>query len=206
MAETIDYFYSHISPYAYLGHNAFMEMSRRTGVEIRFRPVNLGAVFPDTGGVPLAKRHPARQIYRWFELQRWAEKRSVPMRFKPAHFPTDPVPSDTVAVALIEAGIDPDPFSRLMFAACWAEDRQIADESVISDALAKLGHDPEAFLAAAQSDAVRAAYAANAETAVATLAIGSPCYVRGGEPFWGQDRIDLLEDAIVSGRAPFGPL
>jgi 2-hydroxychromene-2-carboxylate isomerase len=34
---------------------------------------------------------------------------------------------------------------------------------------------------------------------------GSPAYVLDGEVFWGQDRLDLLDDALASGRAPFKP-
>jgi 2-hydroxychromene-2-carboxylate isomerase len=30
-----------------------------------------------------------------------------------------------------------------------------------------------------------------------------PCFVLNGEPFWGQDRLDMLEHALVTGRAPF---
>ena len=32
---------------------------------------------------------------------------------------------------------------------------------------------------------------------------GSPVYVLDGEVFWGQDRIELLADALKSGREPY---
>lgn len=206
MAETIDYFFTHVSPYAYLGHAAFMDMAARHGVTVRFRPVNLGSVFPQTGGLPLGQRHPARQTYRWYELQRWQHKRDVPMKFKPAHFPTDPALADCAAIAIAEAGRSPDGFCRRMFAACWSEDRDIADADVVAAALGDCGEEAAAIIDAARSDPVRARYADNAEAAVAIPAVGSPCYVRQGEPFWGQDRIELLEDAIASAREPFRPL
>lgn len=206
MAETIDYFYSHISPWAYLGHAAFLDMVARRGVDVRFRPVNLGEVFPETGGLPLGQRHPKRQEYRWHELQRWVEKRKVPLVYKPAHFPTNPALVDTVAIALAEQGVSPGAFSGLIMAACWAEEKDIADEAVVRAALAEIGQEADTVLQAAASDAVATQYAANVRGAIEIPAFGSPCYVRGGEPFWGQDRIDLLEDAIVSGRAAFRPL
>ena len=31
---------------------------------------------------------------------------------------------------------------------------------------------------------------------------GAPLYSLYGEPFWGQDRLDMLEDVIKSGREP----
>jgi len=206
MAETIDYFYSHISPWAYLGHAPFIEMAARTGVEVRFRPVNLGEVFPETGGLPLGQRHPKRQEYRWHELQRWVEKRKIPFVYKPAHFPTNPALVDTVAIALAENRVSPGTFSGLIMAACWAEEKDIADEAVVRNVLAKIGEDADNILQTASSDSVAALYAANVRDAIQIPAFGSPCYVRDGEPFWGQDRIELLEDAIVSGRAAFRPL
>ena len=39
--------------------------------------------------------------------------------------------------------------------------------------------------------------------AIAAGVIGSPSYVRDGEVFWGQDRLDLLADALKSQRQPF---
>lgn len=206
MAETIDYFYSHVSPYAYLGHAAFMDMAKRTEVNVRFRPVNLAVVFPETGGLPLGQRHPKRQEYRWYELQRWAEKRAIALNFKPAHFPTDPGLADRVAIALAEAGKSPYEFSLQMCADCWSNEKNIAEEGVVRNALVGLGEDADAVLRDAGSDNVQAVYAQNVEDAIRIPAFGSPCFVRDGEPFWGQDRIDLLEDAIVSGRAAFRPL
>jgi len=206
MTDTIDYFYSHVSPYAYLGHAAFLDMAARHGVTVRFRPVNLGEVFAETGGLPLGQRHPARQQYRWLELQRWALKRGLPFNFKPAFFPAAPGLADCVAIALIEAGKSPAAFGRLMLAGCWAEERNIADESFIREALSKLGEDTDALIAAAKSDPITAIYAQNVKDAIALNAFGSPCFVRDGESFWGQDRLDLLEDAIVSGRPGFRPL
>ena len=206
MAEMIDYFYSHVSPFAYFGHTAFLEMAERNSVEIRFRPVNLGLVFPETGGLMLGQRHPKRQEYRWYELQRCAEKRAIAINFKPAHFPTSPALADSVAIALASIGNSPAKFSLRMFASCWSNEQDIADEAVVRAALAGLGEDVDKVLAEARSDNVQAVYAQNAQDAIAIPAFGSPCFVRGGEPFWGQDRIDFLEDAIVSGRAPFRPL
>jgi 2-hydroxychromene-2-carboxylate isomerase len=50
-----------------------------------------------------------------------------------------------------------------------------------------------------------AIYALNLENAVAGDVFGSPAYVLDGEVFWGQDRLELLDDALNSGRAPYTP-
>ena len=199
----IDYFFTIMSPYAYLGHDALRQVAGRHGAAINYRPYMIGKVFEATGGQPLGKRHPARQDYRWYELQRWREKRGLELTLKPAHFPTNPGLADCSAIAIAEAGGDPGDYLAGAFRAIWAEDLDIAETSVIGDILSRTGHDADDVMAAAQSDAIRATYEKNADDAITEGIVGSPGYVLNGEPFWGQDRLDMLEDALASGRAPY---
>ena len=71
MSRSIDYWFTLASPWAFLGHQAFGDLARAHGVTVHYKPVQLGEVFPQTGGLPLPKRHPVRQRYRMVELQRW---------------------------------------------------------------------------------------------------------------------------------------
>jgi 2-hydroxychromene-2-carboxylate isomerase len=83
MPRTVDYYFTLLSPWAYIGHACFMDIVRRHGVTVNCKPVALAQVFADTGGLPLPKRHPARQRYRMFELQRWREGARFPSIFIP---------------------------------------------------------------------------------------------------------------------------
>lgn len=206
MPATIDYFYTHISPWAYLGHQAFKEIADRHGATIRLRPVDLSGVFDASGGLPLGKRHPARQAYRFIEMQRWCDKRGLPLTFKPKFFPTPPGFVDCCAIALAEQGGPAFEFSAKAFKAVWVDDLNVAETEVLSILLKDLGQDAGAVLEAAQSDAIFALYAKNQKDAIDLGVIGSPTYVLNGEPFWGQDRLDLLDDALASGREPYGTL
>jgi 2-hydroxychromene-2-carboxylate isomerase len=76
--------------------------------------------------------------------------------------------------------------------ACWAEDRDIADDTVIRDCLTKAGFDPDladkGLLSGAET------YAANLEEAVKVGVFGAPFYVLDdGQMFWGNDRLDQLD-------------
>jgi len=63
MSRRIDYYFSLVSPWTYIGHRLFLHIARRHGAGIAYRPVLLNEVFSQTGGLPLAKRHPpARPI------------------------------------------------------------------------------------------------------------------------------------------------
>ena len=64
MHRSIDYYFSLVSPWAYIGHATFMNLTQRHSLDVNFKPVSLPTVFAETGGLPLNKRAPARQRYR----------------------------------------------------------------------------------------------------------------------------------------------
>jgi 2-hydroxychromene-2-carboxylate isomerase len=205
MSRTIDYYFSLVSPWAYIGHAPFMEIARRHGLDVNYKPVFLGRVFAETGGLPLAKRHPARQRYRLLELQRWRDKRGLAFNIQPKHWPFDVTLADRFVIAVNAAKQDPDPFLRRAFAAVWEEERDLADPLVLSELAEQAGLDSTSLMEMAQGSTTEAIYALNLENAVAGDVFGSPAYVLGGEVFWGQDRLELLDDALKSGRAPYTP-
>lgn len=200
---TIDYFFTLASPYVYLGHRAFLDVASGHDAEVRFRPVALMGLWEHSGAVPLPQRPQSRQDYRLIELQRWREKRGLALNLHPKHFPTNPALADRSVIALVEAGADPANFTGAVQKALWAQDKDIADAGVLAGLLEQAGHVAGAILKAAQSDTVAAIHQANTEAAVAFGVVGAPGYVLNGEPFWGQDRIELLAEALASGRAPY---
>lgn len=199
----IDYYFTLLSPWAYLGHQPFLDLAARHGVAIRYKPVMLSKVFENSGAVPLAQRPKARQDYRFLELQRWRAKRGAPLNLKPKHFPVSPALADKAVIGLVQAGRDPGAFVEAMFRACWAEERDISDRETVAEKLQAAGHDAGSALAAAEGDTAREAYEANTGEAIRLDAIGSPTYVLDGETFWGQDRLDLLDEALESRREPY---
>jgi 2-hydroxychromene-2-carboxylate isomerase len=203
MATTIDYYFTLISPWAYLGHGALMAMARQHGAEVRFKPVSLGGVWEVSGSVPLAKRSATRQRYRLIELQRYSELRGLPLNLHPRHFPADPVLADRATAALVMEGHDPEGFMARIFAGAWAQDENIADAETVARFLEAEGHDASTLIEAAQGPATAAIYRQNTKEAIAADAIGVPTYVLNGEAFWGQDRLDMLERALDSGREPY---
>jgi 2-hydroxychromene-2-carboxylate isomerase len=121
------------------------------------------------------------------------------------HSPFDASLADRIVIAIASGGGDPDGFMRRVFAGIWAEERDLADADTLAGLLAATGHDAQRVMAQAGGDAALAAYDANPEAAVAADVFGAPSYVLDGEVFWGQDRIELLDDALRAGRAPFRP-
>lgn len=204
MARQIDYFFSVISPWAFIGHDAFMAVAARHGAQVRPRPVQLGTLFGETGGLPLARRHPARQRYRMVELQRWRAARGLDFHLTPAHWPFDAAAADRLVIAAIEAGVEVDPLLRRLMSGVWQRQENLADLAVLAAILAELGL-PGELLQLAAADAAGSLYEANRGLAIDADVFGSPAYVLDGEVFWGQDRIEMLDAALSSGRAPYPP-
>ena len=203
MSRSIAYYFTVVSPWAYIGHDLFTRIARKHGATIDYRPVNLGEVFPQSGGLPLTKRHPLRVAYRTMELKRWREKRGLDFALKPKGWPFDPGLADRVALALLARGEDPNAYLSNAFRAVFETELNLGDAANVAAVLKESGHDADALIADAQSQPIRDAYAANNAAALAAGVFGSPSYVLDGEVFWGQDRIELLDEALASGRAPY---
>lgn len=203
MARQIDYYFSLQSPWAYIGHALFEDLAAAHGLKVNYKPVLLIEVFSETGGLPLAKRHPARQRYRMMELQRWRDKRGLNFNCKPQFFPADPRLADGVVVAAVSAGLNPEPFMRRAFTGLWEQQLNLADPATVTRLADETGLPGAELVAQAGSQEVSALYEQNRQDAIAADVFGSPSWVLDGEVFWGQDRIELLADALKSGRKAY---
>jgi 2-hydroxychromene-2-carboxylate isomerase len=205
MSRSIEYYFSMPSPWAYIGHALFREVVSTYDLKVIHKPVLLGELFSETGGLPLPQRHPARQRYRMVELQRWRDKRGLDFKLQPKHWPFPGPLADGVVLAALEAGLDPDPFLRVAFPACWERELDLADAGVLTQLADQAGLPGDRLVARATAPEIAAVYEQNRQDAIAAGVFGSPAYVLDGEVFWGQDRIELLVDALKSGRAPYKP-
>ncbi|MDB5502534.1 MAG: 2-hydroxychromene-2-carboxylate isomerase [Tardiphaga sp.] len=203
MSQQIDYYFSLPSPWAYIGHKPFRDLVSAYDLKVNHKPVFLGELFAETGGLPLGRRHPVRQRYRMLELQRWRDKRGLDFHLQPKHWPFDARLPDGVVVAAIEAGFDPDALLRRVFPAVWEDQADLADPAVLTKLADDAGLPGTQLLARAASAEIGVIYEQNRQDALAADVFGSPAYVFQGEVFWGQDRIELLADALKSKRTPY---
>ncbi len=203
MPRQVDYYFSLSSPWAYIGHQAFRDVVAAHDLKVNHKPVVLVDLFSETGGLPLVKRHPVRQRYRMVELQRWRDKRGLNFNLQPKYSPFNARLADGVVIAAVEAVHDPDAFLRRAFSAVWEDELNLADPDAVAKLADSVGLPGRQLVARSDSDEISAAYEKNREDAIAADVFGSPVYVLDGEVFWGQDRIELLADALKSGRRPY---
>jgi len=192
----IEYFLTPMSPWVYLAGDRLEAIAARQGASVRYVPLDAPALFPRTGGQVLAERHESRKAYRLQELVRWSKRLGMKLDLQPFFFPVNPAPASYAIISAQAAGGgDLAGLVRAFPRAVWAEGRNIADDEVVKAILAENGFDP----AVADRGMFTAAdvYVRNLEEAVSRGVFGVPFYIVGEEKFWGQDRLELLEEYLA---------
>jgi 2-hydroxychromene-2-carboxylate isomerase len=198
MTKLIDYYFATISPFMYLGHERFVAIAAKHGATIAVKPINMGEVFPVSGGLPLSKRAPQRQAYRLLELKRWSELLNIPLNCQPRFFPVNGDLAASWILAAQERG--PEEAMALTGAigrAIWAQERDVASESTLAGIAEELRLDAAALGRRAATPKMLARYKALTQEAIERRVFGAPTYIYRDELFWGQDRLDFLDRALA---------
>jgi 2-hydroxychromene-2-carboxylate isomerase len=199
MAATVDYYMTPVSPFTYFGHERFRAICRDRGAEINLKVMDLGKVFPVSGGLALKDRAPQRRAYRMMELKRWRDFLGMPLTLEPKFFPVPAEAAATLILAVLEqrgteTALD---VAGDCLRAIWTEDRDISSRDTLRDIAGARGLDAQALLAQAASAGIAAVYVMQSQEAIARGIFGSPTYIYNDEIFWGQDRLDFLDRALA---------
>lgn len=192
----IEHFFTPVSGYAYLGHDALLRLAGEFGARVRQRPVDIARVFAAGGSTPPARQSDARRAYRATDIARWAAVRGLPVNAAPKHWPTDATPAARAIIAVERAGGPVDRFAGLALAACWARDLDIAATDTLSLLLRECGLDAAPILAVAAEAETQEILDANTQAAIDAGAFGSPTYRVEGQIYFGQDRLDFVRSAL----------
>jgi 2-hydroxychromene-2-carboxylate isomerase len=194
--KRIDFFFDLSSPYSYLASTQIGAIAGKHGVELRWRPMVLAAVFKAVGNDMPARVAPkARWMLR--DLTRWAAQYGVPFQFT-TRFPVNAISAERLVIAADAQG-KAGAAAAAAFRAVWVDDLDLGSEAVLRQIAAAAGMEGDA-LAALQSQAVKDQLRANTDEAIARGAFGAPAIfvVRddGEELFWGNDRLHFVEAAL----------
>ena len=194
MSKTIECFFDFGSPATYLAWTQLPALAARYNAKLVWRPMLLGAVFKATGNQSPAM-NPAKGRYMLIDFQRYAKSYGVPMKFNP-FFPINTMTLMRGAVALLD---DPrfDGYLNTVFTAIWVDEQDMGQPDVVARVLAKAGFDAQALLVRCGEDTVKEKLKANTEEAVVRGAFGAPTIYVDGEMFFGQDRLSMIEKALI---------
>ena len=181
MAQSADWYFDFISPFAYLQFRQLAQLP--PDLVINYKPV-LFAGLLDHWGHKGPAEIPAKRRFTYRFVQWKAGELGIPVKF-PARHPFNPIPFLRAAVAL---GSTPETIAAI-FEFLWKE----GNDPEAGDAVAKLGarlavHD----LAERVADpTIKEELRQNGQEALGLGVFGVPTLVADGELFWGSDSFEM---------------
>jgi 2-hydroxychromene-2-carboxylate isomerase len=202
----IELFFDLTSPWTWLAVHNLVPMARRHGAEIVWRPILVGGVFNAVNQAIYETRAnptPAKARYQAKDLADWARLAGLEIHFPPAcGHPVNAVLAMRVALAMQARG-KLEPFAFAAFDALWAHEQDLADPAVLAPLISAQSEDPETIFAKARSDAIKAQLRTNTDELIARGGFGSPTmFVDGEDMYFGNDRLPLVEAALIRRRSP----
>ncbi|WP_456023395.1 2-hydroxychromene-2-carboxylate isomerase [Pseudomonas protegens] len=198
MTKTVEFYFDLGSPATYLAYTQLPKICAATNSELIYVPMLLGGVFKATGNASPAMI-PAKGRYMFEDLDRYAKRYGVPLKFN-AHFPIN-----TLILMRAVTGIQlrqPERFQAFidcLFTALWVDGRSLDEPATVAAVLSEHGFDPQEVLALTNDESVKAKLKDNTETAVKRGVFGAPSMFIGNQLFFGQDRLDFVEESLRQG-------
>ncbi|MBM3341420.1 MAG: 2-hydroxychromene-2-carboxylate isomerase [Betaproteobacteria bacterium] len=193
MKKTVYYFHSLSSPWAYLGWPKFKALIAKHDLNVVVRPTR---IVPPNGGIPLLSRPLARRAYHEVELDRWRKRLNMPLMLRPKHYPTQNefcarmvIAADTLQWNALE-------LSHALLHALWSEALDVKDAAVRVAVANRLGMDGAKLLAMQDTPEIMAAWKASELEAQQRGIFGTPTWIYQDVLYWGQDRLDFLDEAL----------
>ncbi|MBC7669674.1 MAG: 2-hydroxychromene-2-carboxylate isomerase [Gemmatimonadaceae bacterium] len=194
----IEFWYEFGSTYSYPAAMRVERLAEQAGVTVEWRPFLLGPLFHEQQGLTDSpfNTFPVKGDYMWRDLQRVCDMEGLPL-VRPSQFPRNGLLAARVAICGLEEGWTP-AFSRAVYQANFVDDQDISQSEVLAPLVASVGAGPDAVLAAANTDPIKARLKDHVRQAQERGLFGAPSFVTAdGELFWGNDRLETaLEWAV----------
>jgi len=195
MSKTVEFFFDLGSPATYLAYTQLPKICEQTDSHLIYIPILLGGVFKATGNASPATI-PAKGRYMFQDLDRYAKRYGVPLKFNP-HFPIN-----TLMLMRAVTGMQmrhPERFAAFidcLFKALWVDGRSLDEPATVVEVLTQHGFDPNEVLALTADEEVKAVLKDNTEKAVQRGVFGAPSMFVDNQLFFGQDRLDFVVEAL----------
>ena len=195
MSKTVEFWYDFLSPTAYLGYWRLKDIAARTGATIDYHPMLLGGVFKATGNQTPVNVKPKGK-WMFIDMSNYARKYGVPLKSNP-YFVFSSLPLMRGAILAQERG-ELEPYNDTIFYGVWRDARNLADPGIIVETLNEAGLDAAAYVEGIQQQDVKDRLIANTNEAVEKGAFGAPTFFVGDKMWWGQDRLDWVEEELAA--------
>lgn len=192
--KSIEFFLDFLSPFAYLTHQKLPALAQRYGYALRFVPIDLPRAKLEAGNTgPSNRQVPAKLRYLTTDMNRWAQRYGVPLKF-PKTFASERLNKGVLFAQ--DRGRAQD-YVTAAFASAWARGGEdLADSTLLASIARELGWPESEFLAFVDSPEATERFEALNLEAHRRGVFGVPTMLVGEEMWWGNDRLQFLEEFL----------
>lgn len=196
----VEFHFDFGSPNAYLAHIVIPRIEQRTGATFEYVPILLGGIFKLTNN-----RSPVETFagvrnkldYQRLEMARFIRRHRITTFQWNPFFPLNTLTLMRGAIAAQRLGVF-EQYVNVVFEAAWSQSKKLDETEVLRGVLSAGGIDADVLLGLTQDADVKQALIANTERSVERGAFGAPTFFVGDEMYFGKDRLDEVEEAIVA--------
>jgi 2-hydroxychromene-2-carboxylate isomerase len=198
MNKPVEFFFDFISPYGWFAAERIGEIARAHRRSVAWRPSLLGVTIKQAMGLPALLQTPLKGPYLLHDAERCARLYGLPWR------PPTPITFSSVAAeraviwALAQGDLDVEVLVLGLYRHAWAEAGDISTPDAVADAAGSMGFDRRRLRAGIEHPETKEGLRSSVADAVARGFFGSPFIVVDGEPFWGADRLPMVERWLQS--------
>ena len=197
MPQAVDFFFDFVSPYTYLAQTQLAALKERPGARFRVWPIHLLNLMKQVGNVPTTVICGNKMKYASRDIARWVSRYGGPFQLNPHVFSGDPTLALKGALVAQKQGVE-DAYNRALFDAFWSEGLDVNDRAVLARRLDAAGLDGRALLATADAAEYAERLEENTRLAGERGVFGSPTFIVGEDVFFGNDRLEFLEERLRS--------
>jgi len=198
--EPVRFYFDFISPFGYFASLRIDELARRYGREVEWTSMLVGVSVLKVMGIPPIIELPLKGPYVINDAQRYARQHHVPFKRASPSPTSRPVEAGRVFAWANEA--DPAAAKRLagaIFRSYFARCLDIAEDSVLRACVDEAGLSWHAFEAARSEGTPTALLRRNVNASIQLGVFGSPFFLVDGEPFFGLEKMPVLQEWLATG-------
>jgi 2-hydroxychromene-2-carboxylate isomerase len=198
----IEFFFDCSSPWTYLAFHNIQPLAKEFGQEIIWRPILVGGIFNSINPSVYASREnpvAAKLAYQKKDMADWARAAGLAIKMRPTVFPVNSVKAMRGCIwSGRESGQQMVPFARAVFETYWGGDKDISQDSVLTEVCKKAGVDHVKFFEGIGQQAIKDQLKANTDEVMARGGFGSPTiFVGKTDMYFGNDRMPLIREAVL---------
>lgn len=194
----IEFWFDFSSGYAYFAAAQIDEIAARHGRTVTWRPFMLGVAFKQTGARGLSST-PMKGDYARHDWARLARKTGLPFQ-PPATHPIIALPASRAYYWIEERFPDKaHVFAKAVFHAYYVEAQDLTAPANVAAIGADLGISAVDLETGITSTPIKTRLKDAGDEAIAKGIFGSPFFIADGEPFWGVDRLPMLDSWLETG-------